>query len=212
MNILDIFFPSFCIGCNRLNTLLCPDCYELIEFSPFQNTITSQSIDTIFSACLYDGIIKKCVSECKYQGVKQLSLTMAHIMQYSLSLPKCDLLVPIPLYARKKRVRGFNQSELMAQELAILNQTNYLELLVKNKNTYDQMSLTERTQRESNLDDCFQINQVKLDEYLSKNTLPQSVLLIDDVCTTGTTLEECAIKLKEIGVSQIYAATLAHGA
>lgn len=137
---------------------------------------------------------------------------MAHILQYSLSLPRCDLFVPIPMYARKKRVRGFNQSELMAQELAILNKTKYLNLLVKNKNSHDQMSLTEKTHREKNLDNCFEVNQKELHEYLVNNTIPQSVLLIDDVYTTGTTLEKCALKLKEVGVSQIYAATLAHGA
>jgi len=113
-----------------------------------------------------------------------------------------DIIIPVPLYASKKRKRGFNQSEILAKKLADkLIRPMLTDVLVKSKRTKTQAFLN-REQRIENVQNVFKC----LDFERVKNL---NVLLIDDVATTTSTLEACAVALKEAGAKNIYALTLA---
>ena len=123
-------------------------------------------------------------------------------------IPLTTIVTAVPLHSRRQAKRGFNQAEEIAQELALLLHVPYQPLLDRQRPTLSQASQAHRHQRLTQLHDCFAMN--------SKAPLPAhaenvSVLLIDDVVTTGSTLNECAQVLKQNGYGSIHALVLAHG-
>ena len=115
------------------------------------------------------------------------------------------LVVPVPLHPRRLRWRGFNQSELLAESLAehFLLQTDALTLN-RVRQTMPQADIQEREQRLDNVSDVFSCAH-------PENVRGRSILLIDDVCTTGATLNECARVLKENGAKRVVALVVARG-
>jgi len=118
-------------------------------------------------------------------------------------LPKCDLVSYIPMHQKKIGKRGFNQSKIIAIELARLLNLPIAKLLIKSKNTQSQMSLKSIKDRQMNI-----IDSIKLNAKVKKETVCKykSILLIDDVFTSGTTLNYSAKVLKEFGFKHIHAA------
>jgi ComF family protein len=115
------------------------------------------------------------------------------------------LLVPVPLHPRRLNWRGFNQSELFAKELADAFQMEMADdVIERTVNTIPQVDIKEREQRLKNLSGIFKIlNREKI--------IGREVLLVDDVCTTGATLNECAKILKANGASKVVALVIARG-
>lgn len=112
-----------------------------------------------------------------------------------------DAIVPVPLHPKRKRARGYNQAALLARELGKWMQVPVLEdYLVRVKNTVPLKELN-ATERQNNLKKAFKVcgNDVKLER----------ILVVDDICTTGSTLEEISTVLKEAGASEIFFAALA---
>ena len=117
--------------------------------------------------------------------------------------PEC--IVPVPLHPSRLRTRGFNQAELLA---AVLGQEAGLpvrRLLKKTRKTRDQKSLG-RMERRKNLRNAFAVDLEELGE-----NIPKSVLLVDDVSTTGSTLTACAFALRKQGVKQVVFLTVCAG-
>lgn len=108
-----------------------------------------------------------------------------------------DCIVPVPLHPSKRRKRGFNQAELLALALGEKTNIPVRLLLKKKKKTKDQKNLS-KNQRIKNVADAFAVNENALGE-----NIPESVLLLDDVSTTGSTLTACAKALKASGVSRV---------
>ncbi|MBP5606498.1 MAG: ComF family protein, partial [Ruminiclostridium sp.] len=113
-----------------------------------------------------------------------------------------DLIVPIPISANKMKERGYNQTELIAEELRFIILKPCINALSKKKDTKEQKSLSYKD-RIMNIKDSY--------EYSEKagNITGKRILLIDDVCTTGSTLSEAASVLRSAGASKIYAASFA---
>jgi len=109
--------------------------------------------------------------------------------------PEC--IVPVPLHPSKQRVRGFNQAELLAVALGEEIGIPVRKLLIKYKKTKDQKSLN-KNQRVKNVSDAYEVDEEALGEHI-----PGSVLLLDDVITTGSTLTACAKALKAKGVARV---------
>jgi ComF family protein len=113
-----------------------------------------------------------------------------------------DAIVPVPLHARRLRERGFNQSALLARELGRhLGRPVVEDVLVRTKVTVPQVGLNAE-QRHSNVSDAFRCQ--------SRHLAGQQVLLVDDVCTTGATLEAACVALRQGGAASVWAYTLAH--
>ena len=229
--ILDLLFPPFCIGCGREETYLCQDCASRIEileyqYCPFCNTpkITpdgktcpscrkSKNLSGLYSATSYqDPLVKKMISLFKYKPfIKELSkpLTSLIIAHFQIlgKMPE-DFnqftLIPVPLHKKQLKKRGYNQSAELAKEISLRFKIPILNnALVKIKQTISQTKLN-RTERLKNVRGVFEINPS-----FSASIKNKKILLVDDVFTTGSTMEECAKTLKKAGAKEVWGVTIA---
>jgi len=203
---IEILFPKFCCGCGWIGSFLCDRCYGKLQFytSPIKIDSNLRYLDLLQAAVHYHSPAVELIKTMKYQGVKDIGVACAQIIQLNLTLPKVDVIVAVPLHRQRRKDRGFNQAEVIALKLSELIHRPYLNLLLRITNTPPQASLKNKKERLVNLSNCFVINQQ------IKNNC-ESVLLVDDVTTTGTTLNECAKVLKQCGIKKVYGLTFAHG-
>lgn len=206
---IEFFFPYFCVGCNKKDTLLCQSCFEQIEFFSFELHKQEQLpyLDKIIVVSKYQGVVKKLIHEFKYKGVIDIGKVIGKIFFRCANIPRADFLVPIPIHNQKRKQRGFNQSEEIAQELSKHLKIPVANFLEKTINTKSQMSIRNKSEREKNLIGSFEINPMA-EKYLSENQ-NLSLILVDDVITTGSTLNECAKILKQSGIKKVNGLVLA---
>ncbi len=167
---------------------------------------TPSYLDLLLACAQYSSPISNLIKELKYKHVKQISKTCAQLLYYSMKIPQADFITAVPLHFQRERERGFNQAELIAQHLAISVKTPYVQFLQKNIHTQNQASITSKKGRQENIQNVFSIKQS-----LEKQTLSQKTLIVDDVTTTGSTLNECAKVLKSNGCFSVIGLTVAHG-
>ncbi len=202
--VLDLIFPKFCVGCGRFYTFLCNSCYQQINFYPLKVTPNLENIflEEIIVMAKYEGVLKKLVTTLKYKSVKDISLVLAELIFLTTDIPEVEIITSVPLHHQRKKNRGFNQSSEIAKELSRLLRKPYLKLLRKTKHSKPQAKINDRDKRLTQLKNNFELYQ-----QINSN----SILIIDDVTTTGTTLNECARVLKKNGVKKIYGLVVAHG-
>ena len=149
----------------------------------------------------YQGTVGKALWLVKKEGTAEFVRFFAEVMIKSQKAfirriePEC--IVPVPLHPSKQRSRGFNQAELLAEALGEKMGIPVRLLLKKQHKTKEQKSLTKQ-QRKENVKDAFCVDETVLEQQM-----PQSVLLVDDVRTTGSTLTACAKTLKACGVERV---------
>lgn len=159
---------------------------------------------------IYDGLSKKALQDYKFNDRSYYYKMWGEILSNHLQM-KCksmlkeiDLIVSIPLTHKKKVIRGFNQTELIAQYISEKVDIPYRKTaLIKNKMTLDQNQLN-RLDRSKNSKNSFEVD--KKGYYLNRK-----ILLIDDILTTGNTVEEGSRILLEAGALEVYVATIATG-
>jgi ComF family protein len=235
---LDTIFPWYCCFCKKETNHypLCQDCQKNIpinysficpicqkRISDFSKYCCSKnnSICALGIASFYENpILKEAIHLFKYQSVSSLEKPLANLMVKFLEetsfislleKAKIDktnlLLIPIPLHQKKQNERGFNQSELLAKNISLhfaLNLEN--KILFRIKNNPSQAKIRDFAERKANVKDIFQIPTNKTD--LLKN---KWVILVDDVYTSGMTMQEAAKILKEHGAKKIIGLVLAKG-
>jgi ComF family protein len=208
--ILDLIFPKFCLGCKKEGSFLCEDCFSILDISTNHQRFKGKNLTDLYFPVNYENfLVKKLIQNFKYPPlIKELKKELALIIiSHLLLLDKKPyfsdfILVPIPLSKKKLRWRGFNQAEEIARELA-----NFLKIplisdcLVKLKETKDQVELSEKERRENVKGVFFVKNK---EEIFGRN-----ILLVDDVFTTGATMEEAARVLKEAGAEKIVGIVIA---
>lgn len=217
--LLDLLFPRFCVGCGTEGEFLCKSCIQ--ELRELQPPFCSQcglpmngnricpdcqnlplAIDGIRSVYVHQGLVREIIHSIKYKNIKAMAKPLAKLLaNYIESSPlSADVFVAVPMHPKRLRKRGYNQPELLVNELSNLTGIpNKTELLIRTKNTTSQVSLT-ADDRRNNVNGAF---QCKDQVFLGKK-----VLIIDDVCTTGATLNACAIALKEGGAASVWGLTL----
>jgi len=172
---------------------VCPSCRQ-----------RQNEIDGIRSPFRFDGVIRKAIHQLKYQNLKAISPCLAELLADYLrsnSLPG-EVLVPVPLHPRRLRERGYNQSILLAKELGkIANLPVVEDCLIRSKQAQPQVRAADVEERRKNVSDAFICRNDKLSG--------KQVILIDDVCTSGATLESCATALKSRGAVSVWGLTLA---
>jgi len=230
--ILDILFPQFCLICKKEGDIVCKDCLSLIEvseqqFCPFCETPKivigkgkcplheKMNLDGLFSATDYKNIlIKKLITSFKYNPfLKDLSPHLASLIiaHFLLSENKIifkqkenTIIVPVPLSAARFRWRGFNQATLLAKELSeFLKASLQVNNLIKIKEAQPQVSLSKERRRE-NVQNAFFLRNPQI-------VKGKRIFLIDDVFTTGATMEECAKVLKIGGAKEVWGVVIARG-
>lgn len=153
---------------------------------------------------VYNSSMRESVGRFKYQGRQEYAVFYAREMfrEYGqwLAEKKPQALIPVPIHRRRYRSRGYNQAELIADELGKLAGISVRkDILVRCKDTLPQKELSE-LERKHNLQGAFRVDG----QGEELNQLPKCVIIIDDIYTTGCTLESCSSVLKEAGISEIY--------
>lgn len=214
-SVLSLVYPKFCLTCGKplgpeFQDPVCNVCWGSIRKNEpaFSYKLDTQHFDRAYSVCVYEGVIKECVHFLKYNAKLSLARPLAELMavyaRYHLGVDNIDFLVPVPLHPAKQREREFNQTEILARRISkILNIPVMVNNLKRVKNSQPQTKLS-GAERLINIKGAFEVK----DKAGFKN---KSVLLIDDVFTTGATVDECAKTLKQAGAKKVEVLTLAKG-
>ncbi len=218
---LDLLFPQKCLGCGKEGFLICPDCQKsLARIIPpvcprcgrpqpsgiicFHCVNWQNGIDGIRSPFRFDGLVRQAIHQLKYKNLRSLSGPMAAILKdYLLQNPlPAEILVPVPLHRKRLRERGYNQSELLARELGKMTGIPVAsDILVRVKHMLPQAKTRSVEERRENVQQAF--------ECTGSRQQKKQILLIDDVFTSGATLEACALALKSGGATSVWGLVLA---
>ncbi len=167
------------------------------------------SMDGIFAAFSYTGVVKRAITTLKYRFATDIaeelvSQTIIKISKSFIPLPKDGILLPVPLSKQRKRWRGFNQAELLGKMVSAKMGWKYDEtLLIRSRHTTSQTSLA-KEERQINMKNAFVV---------AKRTAISDTpyIIFDDVWTTGATIREVGKVLKRKGASSVWGMAIAHG-
>jgi ComF family protein len=206
--IFDTIFPIECLGCGREGEWLCGAC--LNKINPDHHSLRGEFLDRIFTFYLYDNeILKRAIHGLKYRFVEDLTLSLGKIFVSEIKkvkeqIGKPDFVSPVPLHKKRLLERGFNQSELLSLEISKqFGWPTESGALERSRMTAPQVALDE-TERKTNIRGAFAVID-------STKILNKKIVLVDDVFTTGATMEECAKVLKEGGAKEVVGLALAKG-
>lgn len=210
---LSWIFPEYCLGCGKREDPLCDNCVALIH--------PPRDLEEpgLLAALPYEHTwIKKLIWRFKYYRGRHLGPRMADIISEKLLEELAEiastsvndqkwLIIPVPISKTRKRERGFNQAELLARALAEKH-TDFLTLetkaVVKIKDTPRQAKVLNRQKRLANVIDSFAVTKPKA-------VYDRRIIIVDDVITTGATMNEIKRILKQSGARVVLGIALAHG-
>ena len=218
---LDLLFPRWCISCGGEGEYICLSCSRsLIRIMPplCPQCGRPQSRTTFCPSCLdwpakidgirapfqFDGVIRQAIHQLKYNNLRDLAGLLAQLLSDYLATSPVpgEILVPVPLHPKRLRERGYNQSHLLAQELGRLTTLPVVDdCLTRQRHVPPQARTTTVDERRSNVANAFACRDRRLRD--------KRVLLIDDVSTSGATLDACAGALKESGALSVWGLVLA---
>ncbi len=195
-------FPFFCVSCGREGEWWCKDCRKEIKLFEVKGT-SFQKATALFSYS-DNPPLEKLIREFKYNYVQNISDLWKEILSEARLVFSSDIVfVPVPLHEKRLRARGFNQAEILSRILSdIYHRPQIGNNLCRTKATLQQAGMT-REERLKNILGAF--------AWVGDLKAPKHVVLVDDVFTTGATMEECAKVLRHHGAEHIEALVLAHG-
>jgi ComF family protein len=208
-DLLDLLFPPRCCGCRQRGSMLCDRCRDSCRLVPAaandsqHRRLSSPYLASTAGAYVFDGAVREAIHTLKYNRRTRVAIPLGELLaRYLASRPVAiDAIVAVPLYADRERQRGFNQSALLAARLAELTGLPlFRHDLVRVRATSQQADLT-RAQRRENVRDAF--------VWQGSTAPPPRLLLIDDVLTTGATVESAAQALRLAGAQEVHALALA---
>ena len=220
--ILDMVYPKTCPFCGKVperGEMVCRKCRRGLTYiqEPRCMKCSKPILDVEEEYCydcrakqhsyrsgrsvwVYDDTMRQSISRYKYQGSLEYVLVYGEeiVKQYGEWIrAHGEILVPIPLHKRKRRSRGFNQAEILADVIGKKLQLPVMrDVLLRNKDTLPQKELSD-TERLKNLQEAFAVNKKQFSPV-------NKVMLVDDIYTTGSTIEACAKVLYEAGVKEVY--------
>lgn len=207
--IKKLVFPTVCGICGKIeNEALCPICRKKLDLLDKTNIEIMQ--DKSFSKHAYifkyEGIIRENLINYKFNEQSYLNETFENIIikneKICRFIKSYDIIIPVPIHKKRYKERGYNQTELIATRIAKnLGIQAITDVLIKVKNNKPQSELT-KAEREQNIKNVYIIqNKQKI-----KN---KAILIIDDIYTTGNTVNECSKIIKQAGAREIAVLTLA---
>lgn len=230
--VLDLCFPARCQGCQQLkHDLICPDCRREINYiepplcdccgRPFDSGAHAAdvcgdcrrqrpSFDLARALGTHTGPLRRAIIAYKFHGRTRLAEPLAQMLSDYLTQPdgpasrlvgEADFIVPVPLHPNRRRWRGYDQAELLAGHLADqVGRPTMPLVLARVRETKPQIRLTP-AQRRTNVRGAFQVRDPEA-------CAGGRILLLDDVFTTGATLQECAKALRRAGAKSVFALTV----
>ena len=221
--LLDLLYPPRCAGCQRSGHVLCPSCLAQIPplTSICQRCSAPLSPGGICSSCrsaplklsglravsAYQEPLRSYIHALKYDGNTRLAQPLGTLLvqAYPALGIRADGLVPVPLHSERYRQRGYNHATLLAQVCATqIGIPLFENMLLRHRATLSQVGL-EHWQRQQNVQGAFSRSPA----YANGQLRGRTILLIDDVSTTSSTLEACAAPLFVAGASAVYGLVLA---
>lgn len=203
--LFKILFPTenFCYFCKDetpyLEGRLCRDCRDNFEAIHRGFLMKDPFIERVYASVFYNSFARELVHQFKFNEKSYHYEPIAHLMHQTMierSLIDFDLMIPVPVHWRKEAIRGYNQSQLLAEELSRLTGIPVdKKSLIKSAWTYEQNRLS-KSQREENLKGSFSIRT-------GASLFGKRILLIDDIYTTGNTLKACASVLSKAGAKDV---------
>lgn len=215
---ISLLFPRLCCGCGthllRNEKLICTECYVSIPRTDYHLTVENP-VEKLFwgrcnitraSAFSYytkGSRIRKIIHSLKYKGIKEIGTEMGRIYAASLKssdfLVGIDMIIPVPLHPSRERRRGFNQSDLICEGISEISGIPVRKDILRRVVLSDTQTRRSRYERWLNVDGIFDVAVPLAIE-------GKHLLIVDDVITTGSTIEACAseiLKVKDVQVSVI---------
>ena len=210
IDFLNLCYPNVCGVCEKINNnYICNKCNMKIKQykkSNIDNIDSNKRFNTHAYIFIYDGIIRKKIIKYKFLNAPYLYYFFSSVILDDLKLieyiKQFDIIIPVPLHKKRRKKRGYNQSELIAKELSKkLNIQLHMNVLYKYINNLPQSSLNQE-ERKHNIKDAY----ILKNKELIKN---KNILIFDDIYTTGNTVNECSKLLKNAQVNNIGVLTIA---
>ena len=218
---LELLFPQHCVGCGKEGSLVCRSCLKLLsditppicprcgrpqaDAIPCSSCVSWQAkIDGIRSPFRFDGVMRQAIHQLKYHNLRALAVPLAKLLHdYLMNNPvPAEILVPVPIHRKRLRERGYNQSSLLARELGKLSNLSVMDdCLMRQRHTPTQVRTKSIDERRNNVTNAFACRDNRLQN--------KQVLLIDDVATSGTTLDACATAIKASGATSVWGLVMA---
>lgn len=210
--LLEILFPSRCLGCKKGGEILCENCIDGLRLA---ERPTEEKIMALYD--YRDPLIKRAIWKLKYYHSPYLGRKLGELLYLSF-LEEIQLLkifsvgspiyvVPVPISNDKRKVRGYNQSEIIARGFCNFADTNLFtikkDLVYKKANTIPQARIENRNKRLKNIKGAFEIKN-------KEQIMGKTIIIIDDVTTTGGTLGEMIKLLKKSGAKKVVGFAVAH--
>ncbi len=218
--ILDFIFPPVCFLCQKFiddgDAKICTECWNSFtivnevhpDYIILMNRFKSGGVvDNFISPFLFEkeGKFQEAIHLLKYNGIKSVGLKLGSAIGDAITrtnFDRIDIIAPIPLHKLKLRERGYNQTDFICKGISLRNETIAMfDLIIRAKYTQSQTTLTFQ-QRKENVSDAFILNNRYKDVIKDK-----VVLLVDDVITTGATIEAAGRVLKSVGAKKVFAAS-----
>lgn len=211
--LLDAILPPTCLLCHaRIQTTsnaatLCPNCWgalvPLAENDPnAENMLEDAAFESFYAPFAYNEVSGGLVHQLKYSDGLRVANFMARQMRRPACLASADLVVPVPLHPTRLKKRKYNQSAVLVREIAAIDgvKTN-LTSLKRVRKTASQVGQSQKVRRK----------QLKNAFWADGNVFAgKNIVLVDDVCTTGSTAHWCAVALKEAGAEKVHVLTFAY--
>lgn len=223
----DLLFPKTCAGCGAIGSFVCLRCQKKLLILEKQRCFYCKSpslygfthpgckrrfgVDGVISVYVYNPFLKKLLKTAKYRLAREaldellnLSTIPVGLLLYSVGSPfKKFPAQPVPLHSLRLRARGFNQGAVICRFLKTLGTSiEICDILKRYRNTPPQAQMKTRAKRYLNTVAAFRIKKTKI---------PEELLLVDDVITSGSTIRAATETLKRAGVKKVIAFSLAHG-
>lgn len=201
---LDLVFPPMCHGCGRVDYEWCPQCTLELEAVPIiPRVIPSDALTGLCATGKHERLLQQALQALKYNNQRGLGKPLGE--RLVTTLPQLnwtfDTIIPVPLFADRLQKRGYNQSYILSQQIEYAMQVpSEPDWLQRYRDTNQQVGLNAQ-ERKENVKDAF---------IATSDVAGKSILLIDDVVTTGSTIEACATALFEAGSIRVYAITVSH--
>lgn len=211
-SLLNFVFPLECKVCGRPleagnQTYICSECLKKIGFIKEPYYFKGKHyFKSIYSVGLYQGVLREAILLLKYQGVKGLIPPLGKMLleycEKKIDFFSFDLIIPVPLFRSKKREREFNQAETFARIIS-----KHYSLPISNGNLLRirdtrKMSSLNPEERRKNVKNAFIVRE-------KEKIRNKRILLTDDICTTGATVDECSKVLIAVGAKEVTVLTLA---
>ena len=204
---LNLLFPQKCLKCGSPHVIICDKCLNTLPYPEDGLRVSKSVFKNVFAATSYkDETVKKVIWLFKYKGAKTLAEPLAGLIyrRLKIHMDSC-VIIPIPVYKKRLKERGYNQAELLAHFLSDKMSVRFLpDVLYKIKETVSQVKIKDRDERLRNVKGVFEVKNLRA----VKN---KTVILVDDITTTGATLAEAGRVLKQAGAKEIIGVVVAKG-